>query len=146
MIRLVSTPIEVEPLLASVESDTTGAVAIFLGRVRNHAEGRTVTGMMYEAYAPMAEKEMERIAHELRQRWPVEKISVVHRVGELSIGEVSVAIAVCSAHRQQAFEACKYAIDELKRRVPIWKKERFEDGSAWVEGVPPGSPPEPSQT
>lgn len=139
MIRLVSEPIEIDALLAEVESERAGGVVLFLGRVRNHSGGRRVTGMKYEAFAPMAMAEMEKIAADVRSRWPVEKLAMVHRVGELSVGEVSVAIVVSCAHRQQAFEACKYAIDELKRRVPIWKKEYFEEGASWVKGVVPQS-------
>lgn len=140
MIRLVSEPISVDRLLSEVEDESTGGVVVFLGRVRNESEGRAVTRMAYEAFAPMAESEMRKIAQEVEGRWPVKKMAMVHRTGELALGEVSVAIAVCCAHREEAFEACKYAIDELKRRVPIWKKEFFEAGSAWVTGTTPQVP------
>ena len=137
MVKLVSQKISVDEILSQVEDHATGGVVLFLGRVRDHAEGRPVTQMDYEAYAEMALKKMQEIEREARQRWPVKKIAIVHRVGRLQLGEVSVAIAVACAHRQDAFEACRFAIDTLKETVPIWKKEYFADGEAWVEGVVP---------
>ncbi len=140
MVRVTAEPIRIDELLAEVESDSSGAVVVFVGRVRNHSGGKRVVRMRYEAYASMATTEMEKIAEELGKRWPIAKAAMVHRTGELAVGEVSVAIAVSSAHRQEAFAACKYAIDELKQRVPIWKKEFFEGDAAWVEGIVPQEP------
>ncbi len=115
-----------------------GAVVTFDGTVRDHTKGRRVVSLQYEAYGPMAVKEMRRIGAEIRERWPeVERIGVIHRFGELKISESSVVIVVTSAHRRVAFEACRYAIDRLKQTVPIWKKEVFEDGEEWVEGQAP---------
>ncbi|HMV50969.1 MAG TPA: molybdenum cofactor biosynthesis protein MoaE, partial [Blastocatellia bacterium] len=108
------------------------------GVVRDNTKGRRVVTLQYEAYAPMAVKEMRRVGEEIRRRWPeVERIGVIHRFGELKISESSVVIVVTSPHRRVAFDACHYAIDRLKQTVPIWKKEIFEDGEAWVEGQTP---------
>lgn len=115
-----------------------GAIVTFDGVVRDNTKGRRVVTLQYEAYAPMAVKEMRRVGEEIHQRWPeVERIGVIHRFGELKISESSVVIVVTSPHRRVAFEACHYAIDRLKQTVPIWKKEIFEDGEEWVEGQRP---------
>jgi molybdopterin synthase catalytic subunit len=115
-----------------------GAVVTFDGVVRDNTKGRRVISLQYEAYEPMAVKEMRRIGAEIRERWPdVERIGIIHRFGPLKISESSVVIVVTSPHRRVAFDACRYAIDRLKQTVPIWKKEIFEDGEEWVEGQPP---------
>lgn len=115
-----------------------GAVVTFDGVVRDNTNGRRVVTLDYDAYPPMAVKEMRRVGDEIRQRWPeVERIGIVHRFGEMQISESSVVIVVTSPHRKVAFEACHYAIDRVKQIVPIWKKEIFEDGEAWVEGQRP---------
>ncbi|MGH9799163.1 MAG: molybdenum cofactor biosynthesis protein MoaE, partial [Blastocatellia bacterium] len=115
-----------------------GAVVTFDGVVRDNNDGRKVLTLDYDAYPPMAVKEMSRVGEEIRQRWPeVERIGIVHRFGELKVTESSVVIVVTSPHRKIAFEACHYAIDRVKQVVPIWKKEIFEDGEAWVEGQRP---------
>ncbi len=133
MIEIVPGPIDVAAVIESVASPSSGAVSLFIGTTRNANEGRRVTGLRYEAYIPLAVKEMERIAGEVRSRWPVERVSLVHRIGEVPVGEASVVIAVSTPHRKESFEACRYAIDELKKRVPIWKQEVFDDGTSWVE-------------
>jgi molybdopterin synthase catalytic subunit len=110
----------------------------FDGVVRDNTKGRRVISLQYEAYEPMAVKEMRRIGAEIRERWPdVERVGIIHRFGPLKISESSVVIVVTSPHRRVAFEACRYAIDRLKQTVPIWKKEIFEDGEEWVEGQAP---------
>jgi molybdopterin synthase catalytic subunit len=117
-----------------------GAVVTFDGVVRDNTKGRRVASLQYEAYEPMAVKEMRRIGVEIRDRWPdVERVGIIHRFGPLQISESSVVIVVTSPHRRVAFEACRYAIDRLKQTVPIWKKEIFEDGEEWVEGQAPDS-------
>jgi len=122
---------DVRPL---VETPESGAVVVFLGIVRNHAEGRGVDSLEYEAYPPMAEKKMTQIADEARTRWALHRIAVVHRVGHLSIGEASISIAVSSAHRKEAFAACEFVMDRVKADVPIWKKEHWSEGGAhWVD-------------
>lgn len=131
--RLCAEPIDLASLHAEVEAPRHGAVALFLGVVRESSPtGKPVHYLEYEAYPGMAESEMERIAVELEARWPGCSVAMVHRTGRLSIGEASVAVAVATPHRGAAFEACRYAIDRLKERVPIWKKEVFADGSQWV--------------
>ena len=134
MVRLQSDPIRVEELVARVRSDSDGAVAVFLGTVRDHNVGRRVVRLEYHAYGEMAEREMARIEHEAVRRFGVASIAVVHRTGVLQIGEISVAVAVGSPHRAQAMDACRFVIDTLKEKVPIWKKEHFEGGTVWIEG------------
>ena len=137
MIKIVDKKISVDELLSHVEDHSTGAVVLFLGRVRNQAEGRQVNKMAYEAYDEMALAKMREIENDAKNRWPIRKISMVQRTGNLQLGEVSVAIAVATAHRKDAFEAGRFCIDTLKETVPIWKKEYFVDNEAWVEGVVP---------
>jgi len=134
-------PIDPTEVLASIGSDEDGAAILFLGVVRNHADGRQVTGMHYDAYLEMAGPVLDEIAAEAAERLGTDRLSVVHRTGELAIGEVSVAIAVSSPHRAESFEASRYVIEEIKKRLPVWKKEHYVGGdAAWVEGeVPPGS-------
>lgn len=130
---LTRAPIDVAGLTKSVEACGRGAITSFLGVVRNHHCGREVTRLEYSAYAPMAEAECERILAETSSRWPV-SVALQHRLGPMAIGEVSVAIAVAGNHRDEAFVACRYVIEELKRRVPIWKREYFADGTeGWVD-------------
>jgi molybdopterin synthase catalytic subunit len=131
--RLVEGPLDVGVLHREVEAARHGAIALFLGVVRETSPtGKPVQYLEYEAYAGMAEREMEAIAAELEGRWPGCTVAIEHRTGRLEIGEASVAIAVATPHRAAAFEACRYAIDRLKETVPIWKKEVFVDGSQWV--------------
>jgi molybdopterin synthase catalytic subunit len=132
MIEIVSTPIDVQAIIGSVHDPRAGAVDLFLGTTRNQTKGRDVLWLEYEAFEPMARELMERIAREARERWGTTKIAIVHRIGRVEVGEVSVAIAVSSPHRNEAFLACRYVIDTLKKTVPIWKKEVFADGGEWV--------------
>ena len=139
-------PIDPAGVLARVGADEDGASLLFLGVVRDHAEGRPVSGMRYDAYAEMATPVLREIAGEAAERLGTERVAVVHRFGELEIGDVSVAIAVSSPHRAEAYEASRYVIEEIKKRLPVWKKEHYADGrSEWVEGtVPPGTGPDVS--
>jgi molybdopterin synthase catalytic subunit len=131
-------PIDGTLLLRSVVSPTDGAGLLFVGVVRNENEGRDVGHLEYEAYAPMAEATLREIVAEAADRWAVGRIAVVHRIGRLEIGDVSVAIAIASPHRAEAYEASRYVIDELKRRVPIWKREGYLEGdSQWLDGSTP---------
>jgi molybdopterin synthase catalytic subunit len=132
LVRLTRAPIDLAALLPASPAD--GAVCLFVGVVRNENGGRRVRYLEYEAYEDMALPLMEQIAAEALQRWPLTGVRMVHRLGRLEIGEPSVAVAVTSPHRPEAFAACRYAIDTLKASVPIWKKEFYEDGSAWLEG------------
>jgi molybdopterin converting factor subunit 1 len=109
-----------------------GAIATFIGTVRDHGRGRAVTHLEYEAYAPAAELTMAQIGDEIRDRWGTDHVAIVHRIGSLAVGEASVVISVASPHRDAAFEACRYAIERIKEIVPIWKKEHYADGAAWL--------------
>jgi molybdopterin synthase catalytic subunit len=132
MLKIIHAPIDLDEILLSVKSPEAGAIDIFIGTTRNHSNGKDVLSLEYEAYEPMALKMLEGIIAEARRRWSVGRIAIVHRVGKVEIGEASVVIAVSAAHRREAFEACRFLIDALKRDVPIWKKEVFSDGEAWV--------------
>lgn len=133
-VRVTDRPISADRLARSVASPRAGAIATFEGVVRDHHGGKSVAFLVYEAYAPMAEKILQQIASEAARRWRIEAVAVHHRTGRLGIGEVSVAIAVSSAHRGEAFEALRYVIDTIKERAPIWKRETRPDGSFWIEG------------
>jgi len=133
MFRLQSEPIRVEELTHETRGDGDGAVALFLGTVRDHNMGREVLQLEYHAYAEMAGAEMARIEAEARERFPVSRIAVVHRVGRLDVGETAVAVAVSSAHRAAAFDACRWIMDTVKVRLPLWKKEHFRGGETWIE-------------
>jgi len=134
MIRLQRDPVRIEPLLEAVRSDADGAVALFLGCVRDHNAGERVLYLEYEAYEPMAERELRRIAEGAEAQEGVSAVAVTHRLGRLEIGEVAVAVAVSAPHRAHAFEVCRAVMDEIKRTVPIWKREHTERGAVWIEG------------
>jgi molybdopterin synthase catalytic subunit len=134
IILITTDPIDVASVMGRVRRSTSGALACFVGVVRDHHEGHSVHHLVYQAYPPMAEREMARIAQEARQRWPLDGVALIHRTGRLEIGEASVAVVVASPHRKEAFEACSHIIEELKRSVPIWKKEFGEAGESWVIG------------
>jgi len=133
MVRLTHDPIGYQTLTEQVRRPDCGGVVTFLGTVRDLTDGRTTTALDYEAYPAMAEKKMAEIERQTLERWPGGEILIVHRLGHLQVGEISVAVAVSCPHRAEAFEACRYAIDQLKLMVPIWKKENWADGtSEWV--------------
>jgi molybdopterin synthase catalytic subunit len=136
MIRLTTEAIDYHALTEQVRRPECGGVALFLGTVRDLTDGRVTMALDYEVYPGMAEKKLAEIEAETRARWPVGDIALVHRLGHLEVGEVSVAVAVSCPHRAEAFAACRYAIDRLKEVVPIWKKENWADGS--TEWVHPG--------
>lgn len=138
---LVTDPIDPAAVLARVGDDADGAQLLFVGVVRDHADGRPVSGMTYEAYEAMAEPVLAEIADEAAALLGTGRVAVVHRVGDLSIGEASVAIAVSSPHRAEAYRASRHVIEEIKKRLPVWKREHHADGHArWVPGVvPPGT-------
>ncbi len=132
-VEVTDAAIDVAELIASAGTTRDGAVATFIGRVRDHSDGVAVERMDYEAYVEMAEAEMRRIATELFERGGITTISVVHRVGRLEVGEASVAVVVASPHRDTAFPACEEAIELIKRTVPVWKREHRPDGAHWVD-------------
>jgi molybdopterin synthase catalytic subunit len=138
--RLQSEPINSAQLLAQIKAGEDGAVCLFDGVVRNHTHNRRTLYLEYHSYPAMALDEMERLASEALRLFPVRDLRIVHRVGRLAIGETSVLIVVASAHRAAAFDACRWIIDSLKKTVPVWKKEFFEDGAVWADGEP--FPPE----
>lgn len=135
-VLLSSEPLDVSYCINLVRSPECGGIDIFIGTVRSQTKGKQVVQLEFEAYEHMAVKEMRRIAEQAIEQWPVHKIAVHHRTGQLQIGEVPVVIAVSAAHRDAAFDACRYIIDTLKQTVPIWKKEVFEDGEVWVAAHP----------
>lgn len=140
--RVVRDPIDPASVLSRVGADQDGAALLFLGVVRNHNEDRPVGGMRYDAYEEMAVGVLAEIVREAAAIVETDRVAVVHRVGELTVGDVSVAIAVSSPHRAEAYEASRYVIEEIKKRLPVWKKERYIDGrEAWVAGTPPVARP-----
>jgi molybdopterin synthase catalytic subunit len=135
---LTDSPITLDALVGEVRTDDRGGIAAFLGVVRNHHGGRAVVEIEYQAYGEMAELECARILAEAHQRWPC-RVALRHRTGRLRVGETAVAVVAASVHRDEAFAACRYVIEEVKRRVPIWKRERYADGTeAWVDPTAPG--------
>ena len=135
-IKIFSAPLNVQSCIDWVMSPESGGIDVFIGTVRDVTKGKKVVRLEFEAYEQMALKEMTKIAEYAMARWPVHKFLIHHRTGILQIGEIPVIIAVSAAHRNAAFEACRYAIDTLKQTVPIWKKEVFEDGDEWVAAHP----------
>lgn len=132
MFEIVDHPIDAAAVSAAVAEARAGAIVTFVGTTRDHNDGRRVTRLEYEAYPEMALAEMRKIGGAAAERWPIARIAIVHRIGVVPVGEASVVIAVSSAHRVAAFEACHFAIDRLKEVVPIWKKEHFEGGEVWI--------------
>uniref|UniRef100_A0A7S3ZIS3 Molybdopterin synthase catalytic subunit n=1 Tax=Lotharella globosa TaxID=91324 RepID=A0A7S3ZIS3_9EUKA len=133
ILKLTPRKIDDERINNMVVSECCGAIATFVGTTRDNFDGKQVTMLSYEAYAPMAMKQLSLISKEIRNRWAVKKIAILHRLGVCPIGEASVMIAVSSPHRKAALEACHWAIDTLKAKVPIWKKEHYKDGSTWKQ-------------
>lgn len=136
MVTLTTTPIDVAAALNYLQSEQAGAIDVFMGVVRDNTQERPVDRLEYEAYDRMAISEMQKIADEARQQWPLLRYVIIHRKGTLQIGEMAVLIGVATAHRADAFDACRYMIDTIKKTVPIWKKEVFTNGEAWVNAHP----------
>ena len=134
MFKVTTEPLSIDEAYATVRRDDAGAVALFVGTVRDHHEGKKVTSISYSAFQEMAEKEFARIAEEAAARWKVADVYIAHRTGRLEVGDASVVIAVSAPHRAEAFEACRHAIESLKKMAPIWKEEFYETGKAWVTG------------
>jgi len=135
-IQISAQPLHIQSCIDWIMSPESGGIDIFIGTVRNATKGKTVVRLEFEVYEKMALAEMEKIAVQAGEKWPVQKLLLHHRTGVLAVGEVPVIIAVSAAHRAAAFEACRYVIDTLKETVPIWKKEIFEDGEVWVAAHP----------
>lgn len=148
--EIVDQPIDVEAMRAKVMNRNAGAVTLFIGTVREMTKGKKTLSLQYEAYAPMAIKMFEQIEHEILEQWPDVRLAISHRVGLLAISDIAVVIAVSSPHRKVAYEANEFAIERIKQIVPIWKKEHWEDGTAWIgdqlENVPyPNGRPEEAE-
>jgi MoaE-MoaD fusion protein len=146
LFALVHAPIETAAIAREVRADIDGAIVDFDGFVRNESHGRRTLYLEYEAYEPMALSKMREIGRSIHEKFAIHRLAIVHRLGRLEIGETSVFIAVGAPHRAAAFDACRFAIDTLKRTVPIWKKEFFEDGAVWADGELPPAPPSASHS
>jgi molybdopterin synthase catalytic subunit len=131
-ILLSETPLSIDQSYQFLQDPEAGGICLFVGTIRNKNQNKDVENLTMEAYNAMAKKQMERIATEAAAQWPIQKISVSHRTGKLEIGDIAVIIGVCSIHRAEAFKACEWLIDTLKKEVPIWKNEFYEDGSSWL--------------
>lgn len=136
IVELTDKPIDIGAAIDAAKNEQAGAVNVFIGTVRNKTAEKEVLALDYEAYDPMALKEIRKIVDEARKQWPILKAVVIHRKGYLKIGDVAVVIAVATPHRKASFEACQFIIDTLKQTVPIWKKEIFEGGEEWVSAHP----------
>jgi molybdopterin synthase catalytic subunit len=145
LVLLVHEPIDMAGLVRDVRGEGDGAVVTFDGCVRNQSHGRRTLYLDYEAYEPMAQAKMKEIAAQLHEKFAIDRVAMAHRLGRLEIGETSVFIAVSAPHRPAAFDACRFAIDTLKRIVPIWKKEYFADGAVWADGELPAVAATPPQ-
>lgn len=136
MIKITEKPIDVQKVIDTASSLGAGAVNVFIGTVRNNANGKNVVWLEYEAYETMAVAEIRKIIDDAAHRWPLQGWAISHRIGTLKPGEVAVVVAVSTPHRRDSFEACQYIMDTIKEKAPIWKKEVFEDGEEWVSAHP----------
>jgi len=141
--ELLRAPIDANAAVRHVRADQDGAIVTFDGFVRNESHGRATLYLEYEAYEAMALAKMREICTQIHNQYAIHRVAIFHRLGHLDVGETSVFIAVSAPHRAAAFDACRFAIDTLKRNVPIWKKEFFEDGAVWADGELPPAPPPP---
>jgi molybdopterin synthase catalytic subunit len=139
MFRVTDKPIDLKELVDYVSDPEAGAIASFIGTTRNNNEGRKVIGLDYDGYSEMAEKELARIGEDAKTKWPICRMAIIHRLGPVRITEASVIIVVSAGHRDAAFAACRFAIEEIKKTVPIWKKEVYEGGEIWI-GTQTGQP------
>ncbi|MCJ8165054.1 molybdenum cofactor biosynthesis protein MoaE [Pontibacter sp. E15-1] len=135
-IKVTEAPLDIPACINWVMSPQSGGIDVFIGTVRDATQGKPVLRLEFEAYVPMAMREMTKLAEQALEKWPLHKVLLHHRTGVLPIGDVPVVIAVSAAHRAAAFDACRFLIDTLKQTVPIWKKEIFEDGEVWVAAHP----------
>lgn len=132
LIKLTKHPIDPQEALASVRHPTCGAVAFFQGEIRNHNQGKKVFGLEYDVYEDFFHAETRRIVREIRERWPIHEVALIQRIGKLDVGEAGIVIAVASPHRRESLEALSYAIEEFKKRAPVWKKEYGPEGAEWM--------------
>lgn len=132
MIEITRNPIEPQAIVNKVRKSAYGAVVTFLGTIRDNSEGKKVLHLEYDAYPEMAKKKLGEVAAEIKARWGLEDVAIVHRIGRIEVGDIALVIAIGAPHRREAFQACQYAIDRIKEVVPIWKKEFYDEGSAWI--------------
>ena len=135
LIQITNNQVSLQVVMSEIEDNSAGAVSIFIGKVRNRGKFGNVSEIYYEAYREMAEEKMREIENEVHAKWNIQKLVTIHRIGKLKVGETSILIGVCSEHRHEAFEACRYIINNVKTRVPIWKKEIFEESQKWSDGI-----------
>ena len=135
MFQLTHEVIDTSAVVGNLQKDEDGAIVTFEGVVRNNARGKSVRYLEYEAYEPMALKKLEEVGAMVKDKFDIRDIAIVHRLGHMDVGECSTVIVIASAHRVDAFDACRFAIDTIKQIVPIWKKEFYADGEVWIEGV-----------
>ena len=135
MISITDNHLSLQEIMHQLEDNSAGAISIFIGNVRNQGRSGNVSEIYYEAYIKMAEEKMNEIENEAQTKWAIKKLVAIHRIGNISVGETSIMIGVSSEHRKDAFEACKYVIDNVKTRVPIWKKEISDENQKWVDGI-----------
>ena len=135
LIQITNDHVSLQVVMSELDDNSAGAVSIFIGKIRNRGKFGNVSEIYYEAYREMAEEKMREIENEARKKWNIKKLAAIHRIGNLKVGETSIIIGVCSEHRHEAFEACKYIINNVKTRVPIWKKEISDEIQKWTEGI-----------
>ena len=134
--RITNDEIKPEDIINSVKDDQAGAIDFFIGTIRNFSEAGKIEGIFYESYTTMAEESLKQIENEAGQKWDVKKLTIIHRIGDLSIGDISLAVAVSTPHRDDAFKACRYIVERIKHEIPMWKKEKIVGGEGrWVTGV-----------
>ena len=134
MIEITEEPISPELVVNKIKTDSSGCVVTYVGLIRKYSQGKPVLSVEYEDSKGMAENKLQEIANEVRQKWQINNLAICHRIGKLEVGDINLVIAIASAHRQEGFAACQYAIDQFKQKLPTQKKETYEDGSIWVEG------------
>lgn len=135
LIRITNNRLSLQEIMLELEDNSAGALSIFIGNVRNRGRSGNVSEIYYESYSKMAEQKMREIENEAQTKWEIKKLVVFHRIGNIKVGEASIIIGVSSEHRNEAFEACKYVINNVKTRVPIWKKEISNESQKWAEGI-----------
>ena len=135
LIRITNNRLSLQEIMLELEDNSAGALSVFIGNVRNRGRSGNVSEIYYESYSKMAEQKMREIENEAQTKWEIKKLAVFHRIGNIKVGEASIIIGVSSEHRNEAFEACKYVINNVKTRVPIWKKEISDENQKWVDGI-----------
>ena len=134
MIEITKKPISPELVVNKVKTDSSGGVVTYIGLIREHSRGRQVLSVEYEDAEGNAENKLQEIASEIRRKWQINNLAICHRIGKLKVGDINLVVAIASAHRQEGFAACQYAIDQFKQKLPTQKKETYQDGSVWIEG------------